>query len=200
MPLKKITKLNYIIISSVLMSLFYSVLRYNVFKDVSWTELPLYVFNKAISLASVILFVLYQILRKRLEIGQRNLLKDYAVVLAITHVVISIVILSPEYYEKFYSSYKLNLTGNLTILFGIVAFIAMFVESSKYFFRRYVKSRSILKSIWIAFILFLILHVVIMGGYGWLSYENWPGGLPPITLLSFILLFIGLLARLVIKK
>jgi hypothetical protein len=34
------------------------------------------------------------------------------------------------------------------------------------------------------------LHVLIMGWSGWWSFADWPGSLPPITLISF---FFGIL-------
>jgi hypothetical protein len=37
-------------------------------------------------------------------------------------------------------------------------------------------------------------HVLVMGLSGWLTPANWPGGLPPITLLAFLVAVWPLLA------
>jgi len=53
------------IILVLLFTLSYSIVRYNIFKDVPWTDLPLYVVNKAISFAANIYVAAYLIFERK---------------------------------------------------------------------------------------------------------------------------------------
>ncbi len=38
-------------------------------------------------------------------------------------------------------------------------------------------------------------HVLVVGVAGWLAPKNWPGGMPPITLLAFLAVAVPLMLR-----
>lgn len=194
------------------LALIYAVVRYNVLKGVAWEHLPLYIFNKGIALSAVILIAFsYSIgplsgFRPRTFSSLLPLRKYFGLLgfgLASTHAFISLLIFNQSYFPKFFAQNgQLNLTGELSMLFGVVAlFIFSLVAISSL--------PSIEKSMapkhWLtiqrlgysAFAL-VMLHVFVMGLEGWLKPSGWPGGLLPISLVSFIIIALVLLLRIAI--
>lgn len=190
--MKKSNNSNGIILLTFIGSLTYAIVRYNIFHEVAWTDLPLYIMNKALSLAAVILFAISRVIKFNSDTNIKKILKDFAVIFAIVHVVISITILSPSYFSKFYTDNQFTLLGSLTLLFGILAFLLMFLFSGKFFLRKVLSNKTNMNKIVLLFLLFSAAHVFVMGYQGWLVPSNWPGGLPPISLLSFLALLVPL--------
>jgi hypothetical protein len=92
------------------------------------------------------------------------------------HAVISLVLYRPAYYPDFFEdSGKLAFKSELSVLCAI---LAVFIFSIIAF--RYKKILS-----YIAFIL-VMLHVSMMGYEKWFKPADWPGRLPPMTLLALI--------------
>src|SRR3989338_5522076 len=110
----------------------YAVIRYNVIKGVPWVELPLYISNKAISLSAVMFIALSYALGSLARFWPKTFVpalsmrKFFGLLgfgLAALHGLISLLIFTPAYYPKFFlGSGKLNLVGELSMLFGILAF------------------------------------------------------------------------------
>lgn len=193
--MKKKNNSNSIILLTFILSLTYAIVRYNIFHEVAWNDLPLYVMNKAISLAAVILFAISRVIKFNSESNIKKILKDFAVIFAIVHVVISITILSPSYFSKFYIDSQFTLLGSSTLLFGILAFLLMFLFSSKFFLRKVLSNKTNMNKIVLLFLLFGAAHVFVMGFNGWLVPSNWPGGLPPISMISFLTLLVPLVIK-----
>jgi len=105
---------------SLTLSLIYAILRYNIFNDVPWKDLPVYVLNKAVSLAIIILIFYDQYTRNNKKF--KNNVWFTIIVLAVFHLLLSVSILIPAYFEKFYDLNQLNIIGSLSILFGVLAF------------------------------------------------------------------------------
>ncbi len=187
----------------------YAIVRYNVVRDVSLELIPLFINNKAIALTSVIIigwsFILGPCARlwpsffeKRL--GLRKPLGLIGFGLAATHALMSLILLSPSYYAKFFlEGGKLNLMGESSMLFGVLSFVVFSVVSVSSFPSVEAKLDTLVwKRVqrlgYLAFF-FTLLHVVIMGFSGWLKAESFKYGLASISLLSALVIIIVLLTR-----
>ena len=195
LKMKKTNNSNIIIALTFITSTVYAIIRYNVFHEVPWSDLPLYVLNKSISLSAVVLFAISRLIKSSSETNSKRTIKDFAVIFAIIHVVVSITILSPNYFGKFYFDSNFSWIGSFTLFSGILAFLLMFLFSSKFFLRKVLNNKSNMRKIVFLFILLSAVHVFVMGFNGWLLPNSWPGGLPPISLLSFLALLIPLFIK-----
>ena len=109
----------------------YAVIRYHVFQGVEWSHFPLYVANKGCALAAVFLIAASYLIGKTLRVYEREpdrrlvLIKFCGLMgfsLAGIHAFMSLLIVSPHYYPKFFlDAHKMNLTGELSLLFGVLS-------------------------------------------------------------------------------
>jgi hypothetical protein len=114
-------------------------------------------------------------------------LQEFAIIFSLVHVLISFIVLTPHYFPKFFLEGKYNLIGSLSMLFGILAIgFLLPLINKKNFSGVYIKFKN---KAFIARIFFTLVsvHLFVMGYNGWIEPGTWPGGLPPITLLSFII-------------
>ncbi|MBL1214987.1 MAG: hypothetical protein HND52_16615 [Ignavibacteriae bacterium] len=181
----------YAYFSVITFTIIYSVLRYNIFNDVPWQDLPLYVLNKAVSLSIIFLIFINQF-----YLSKNKSLTDFRTIitsLLIMHILFSLILLSPEFYSKFFNGNKLNLIGSLSMLFGAAAISALYYYDIKNFLT--VTHNSIIDKLniektKIAGLIFVSLHLFAMGIKGWLTPLSWAGFLPPISLIAFIFVLI----------
>ena len=171
-----VLKLSAILVSSLL----YAVVRYIVCGPVDPIHMPVYILNKATSVSSVV-FLLLTALHYRRSPAKKNRFWGMAMVhSAFVHIVMSLSILSEAYYPKFFESGKMNLDGELTMMAGALAAYCIWrIRSAGSDFMR----RKLLQ---IFATLFIIVHLVAMGYRGWLTPGKWHGGLPPISLVGFV--------------
>lgn len=174
---------------SFLFALTYAITRYNIFGNVPWEDIPLYVVNKAISF-TVVLMLLSSITNKKKFKPIMELFWKTIFILTLAHVLVSFGLLGPEYYKKFYSADELNLTGYFTLFFGISAFIGIIILNCKKFFPKlddYLSfSESFNKILRRLIPILIVLHLFSMGVKGWLVPNKWHGYLFPISLLAFV--------------
>lgn len=182
--------INLKIFATFIVSLIYAIIRYNVFGNIPWVEVPLFVTNKALSL-TVIFILVFSIQKTNVKEIRKKYFK-MVFILTSLHVFLSFKLLGPEHYQKFYLENELNLIGYFTLFFGITAFIGLVIlisdnklptETGK--FKISLKLKKILGS----FIpIFIAGHLFSMGIIGWISPKNWHGYLIPISLIGFILI------------
>lgn len=196
---KKINSFTIIIISFIL-PLIYAIVRYNIIKGVPWFDFPLYVMNKVFAISSLILFSLYQLSIQKDKLNAIKLYREYAIVLGISHLIISVIIMSPHYFPKYYNDLKFNLTGELSILFGVCAFSIIVLMLTKNLLEGIVNKVKYRDGIAKLFFIFIISHIFITGYSGWLDPGTWPGGLPPITMISFIIAVIPFTMKIISKN
>lgn len=165
-------------------SLAYAIVRYHVFADVPWEALPVFVTNKAISVASLVMLGMSRIV---VDKTRRKRIGLIGAALAGLHVLLSFVVLQPAYLAKLYGPTG-TLTGNAelsmlvgagaTILLGwlLYATVLQPVEQQT--------AMSLVRGLGRAVLILVAAHVAFIGWTGWLDLSHWPGRLPPITLLS----------------
>lgn len=160
-------------------ALLYATLRYNVLKHVPWADWPTYIVNKAFGVSSLILLALSAF---RWSVGKPagKPLMLWSGGLAGAHVVLSLILLNPEYYPKFFAGTKFNAVASFSMLFGVLAFALQELGA-----RKSQHWSPTAKRIALALLAVLIgVHAALTGIPGWFVPAMWPGGLPPITLVS----------------
>lgn len=197
-----------------IISFIYAIIRYNIFKGVPWENLPLYVSNKAFSLASLIIILFVFSLTPLKNMGRkipehwmeaRKGLGIIGLILAFIHSGISFFILNPAYFGKlFQENNTMTLFGEICMLSGVIYFT--FLLAYHVNFQALLREGNQVLKIFTTkgFILFGMLmsgcHVFFLGVKGWHIIEKWPGGLPPISLISFLVFFIGFTINLLGRK
>ncbi|MGE3808644.1 MAG: hypothetical protein AB7K24_28595 [Gemmataceae bacterium] len=164
----------------------YAIVRYTILGPVSYEQLPLYVVNKGASFAGLILLVWAGGQRDPLS---RRLLGVQAFALIALHVVLSLMLLTPGYFPKFFQSTGLmTWQSEASMLTGAIGFLMMcrLLIASESQEEQPVRRGSLLPGVGRTVMMLAALHVALMGYQGWLTPEKWFGGMPPITLLSFL--------------
>lgn len=175
-------------------SLAYAVVRYHVAGNVSWSHFPLFILNKATSLAAVIFVASSYLVRKIFRWHQRDPHLQLVVIkfcglagfsLAAIHVLMSFGLLTPAYFAKFFEvDGRLNLSGEAGISVGALALWALAMPGITTLpmmpkalggFRWKRSQRMGYLSLSLVF-----AHMVCFGITGWFSPQKWPWNLPPI--------------------
>ena len=188
----------------------YAIARYNVLGGVEWIHLPSYVVNKSFAVGAIAFIACSYLTGKWIKAhpndpkARRALAKFLGLsgfYLAGLHIILSLVLLSPGNYAKFFleDGTKLNLTGEITFLFGVLAIsFLMFPAITTLPLmcealggERWQRAQRM--GYWA--IAMVAGHTLTMGYKGWLDPGAWHGGLPPITLWGFLLAVSALLAK-----
>ena len=152
----------------------YSILRYNIFGNIPPADIPTLIVNKSVSFSMILILLNASIsyLYKKLDdyYGYLDLFKTFAII----HVILSVALLSQNYYPKLFSTEKLTLLGNFSLLAGVMAFVYILNK-------RYKIKNIILYSLTAA-------HLIFIGFTGWFDIKKWNGFMPPITLICFLIL------------
>ena len=168
-------------------SLTYAVLRYNVFKGVPFDHLPLYVTNKAVSMTALLLIGVSHLARN-VETRRRCGMAGFAA--AGFHVLLSLALLSPAYYEKLFlspdGSKGLALVGELSLLAGASAFFLLVLIAWPKRPETAAAWQTAIPRLVRGVLALTAFHCLFYGWSGWWTPDRWPGFLPPITLLSFL--------------
>src|SRR3989338_2139975 len=193
-------------------ALIYAVFRYNIVRGVPWEQLPLYITNKGIALSAVLLIALSYVIGPLTRFSPKTFSpwlttrKYFGLLgfgLAAIHGIISLLIFDPSYYPRFFGENgKLDFNGELSMLFGVISIIIFSVVSisSLNTIEKTIEKKEWLKIQRMGYLAFILvmLHVVFMGYRGWLQPQDWPGGLLPIILISFIFIVLTLLLRTIV--
>jgi hypothetical protein len=159
-------------------TLLYAGVRYLFFGPVPLEQLPSYVVNKAFAFSAAIALFIGAVHRLK---GRDSLLQQWARAsfgFAFAHTLLSFALWSREYYPRFFGAAKMNLTGEFILLFGAMA-------AWLYTIPIWSKVKNF-RQITILAALFLALHAGAMGFANWVKPNEWPGDMPPISLLSVL--------------
>lgn len=198
-------------VSVIFISYGYAILRYNIFGEVCWTYLPLFISNKAVSFSSVCFIAISFTSRAlgrfcpKLFISILDHRKYFGLLgfsLAVIHSIISLLIFRPEYYEKFFSyKGKLTLSGELSMLFGILAFFilgVMAIASLPGIKRSMIKNEwwiQIQKKCSYIGLILILLHLIMMGYESWVNPVLWPANMFPISLFAAIVVGFAIILK-----
>ena len=169
-------KANIKIVSIIIAAGLYTIVRYHIFGPVLWQDLPVFTFNKILIFSALILWTLKGY--KSFEIIEKPNVLNLIKIFVALHILLSSIVIKPYYLKSFFTDNGLSLSGNLSILSGVMAATVFFGGKLLHL------SQSM------RFILltgFIALHLIFMGAPSWLQPETWHGGMPPITLISFLL-------------
>lgn len=166
----------------------YAIVRYNVFKGVPWEQLPVYVSNKAIAFVGLLLLGLSRIVVHK---GRRRALGLAGAGFVAVHLLLSLMLAGPQYFPSLYTaSGQMTGAAALSMLAGALGSVALLwlFHSTKVRPVEGQRSRtSLVPGLGRALLLFTAVHVALIGVRGWFDLSSWPGSLPPITLLSFVI-------------
>jgi len=190
-------------------SLGYAVLRYHIAGDVAWSHLPLFILNKATSLAAVILVACSYLVGGVIRWHNHDPVIRLVVVkfcglmgffLAGMHAFFSFCLLNPAYFTKYFDSDgRLNVVGEIGMTVGVVALFALLSPAittlpmmpSAIGGKRWKRSQRLG---YVALIL-VVVHLVDLGLEGWLAPRSWTAGLPPISLVAVVAALVPLAAK-----
>jgi len=190
-------------------SLGYAVLRYHLVGDVAWRHLPLFILNKATSLAAIVFVACSYLVGKVIHRYDDDRALRLVVVkfcglmgffLAAVHALFSLTILTPAYFGKYFDDAgRLNLQGELAMAMGVIALFFLLSPAVTTLPMmpkalggwRWKRSQ---RAGYVALGLVLV-HLVFLGLKGWLAPKGWPGGLPPISLVAAVSAAVPLLVK-----
>ncbi len=177
----------------------YSIIRYQFVKDVPWAHFPLFILNKATSLAAVVFIGCSYLLGRVLKFHNHDPALRLVVVkfcglmgfaLAGMHAFFSFCLLNPGYFAKYHTADgRLNLEGELGMAVGVVALWALVSPAITTLpmmpkalgGRRWKRTQRVG---YIALIL-VVVHLVVLGWKGWMTPWKW-SWMPPISLLAVV--------------
>lgn len=184
---------------TIIISLFYAVIRYNIVGDIPWNQFPIFIVNKATAFSGVILLGLAGINN---SVENRHRLGLFASACVSLHCLLSLMLLSTSNFDdKFFHIADNTFTtiGGFALLCGALGMLGQAV-----LWRRSINtvpnsSPSLISGLGRILLLLAAAHVLLIGFRTWSQWSQWPGYLPPITLIVFIIA-IGLVIAIHCKK
>ena len=173
----------------------YAIVRYHVVKNVPWEHLPLYTTNKVFAVVG-----LAGLVGSRLAAG-RDRRQGYGLTglwCTAVHILMSQLLMGPAYFGKFYNDQnQLTWQAELSMATGVIGtgfLLWLLVATLK---TESQTGPSLVPNLARWTLLATALHLVFMGGAGWLKQVDWKAasGLPPITLLAFGMALSGIALR-----
>lgn len=160
-----------------LITFIYAFLRYNIFGETPMTDIPTVIVNKAISFTLTI-WLLYAYWKFYTSDNIDVFHQHYELFrkMIFIHIFLSLLIMCERLIPKFFGSQSYTLWGGLSLLAGVLASSLL--------------SYSLNKTFMFIFLLLFKMHLFFMGFQGWLKPQSWPGYMPPITLICFIIVLI----------
>ncbi len=200
------------VLTILLVAFGYAVIRYHLVKGTPWEDFPLFISNKAISLASLGCIALSYMLGPLARFWAsgivpllvlRKPLGSIGFGLGALHGLLSLLQFNPATYPKFFAENgAVNLTGELSMIFGVLAF---FIFAGVAYSSQSSVAAMLGEHQWIRIqrlgylgLLLIFFHVLTMGLDGWMQPDTWPGGLLPISLVAAIIAAAAVLLRIVV--
>ncbi len=190
-------------------SLAYAVIRYHLAGGIPWRHFPLFILNKATSLAAVILVASSYLIGKVIRWHDHDKALRLVVIkfcglmgffLAAVHAFFSLALLSPANYGKYFDEVgRLNLQGEIAMSVGVLALFCLLGPAvttlpmmPKAIGGVRWKRNQRLGYVALAFV---VVHLVSLGVKGWLAPGDWQRGIPPISLVAVVAALVPLLVK-----
>ena len=190
-------------------SLVYAIVRYHLAGDVEWRHFPLFIFNKATSLAAVVFVSCSYLIGKIIHWHDHDKALRLVVIkfcglmgffLAGIHAFLSLGLLSPAYYAKYFDETgRLNLQGELAISVGVVA---LFFLMAPAIMTLPMMPKAVGGQRWkrgqragYLTLILVVAHLVVLGLKGWLAPKGWHAGIPPISLVAVVVALVPLIVK-----
>jgi len=191
-------------------ALAYSILRYHVAGDASWAHCPLFILNKATSLAAVVFVASSYLVGRVFRWHNHDPVLKLVVIkfcglmgfsLAAIHAFFSVCLITPAYFAKFFGDDgRLNVVGELGLAVGIVALWALAFPaiSTLPMMPKALGGVRWKRSQRMGYLSLVLVaaHMVVFGIKGWISPHEWPWSLPPISLLAAAVAIVPLIVKL----
>jgi DMSO/TMAO reductase YedYZ heme-binding membrane subunit len=190
-------------------SLAYAIIRYHIAGDVAWRHFPLFILNKATSLAAVIFVASSYLVGRIIRWHNHDLALRLVVIkfcglmgffLAGVHALFSLCLLSPAYYGKYFDEAgRLNLQGEVAMSLGVLAlfFLLSPAVTTLPMIPKAIggwRWKRTQRAGYIALAL-VVVHLLFLGFQGWLAPQGWHGGIPPISLVAVVVALIPLFVK-----
>jgi len=190
-------------------ALVYAIVRYHLAGDVEWRHFPLFILNKATSLAAVIFVASSYLIGKIIRWHDHDKALRLVVIkfsglmgffLAGVHALMSVMLMNPAYFAKYFEAGgRMNLQGELGMSVGV---IALFFLMSPAITTLPMMPKALGGRRWkrgqrlgyLALIL-VVVHLVVLGVKGWLAPSGWPAGIPPVSLVALVAAVVPLLVK-----
>ena len=190
-------------------ALVYAVIRYHLAGDVAWAHFPLFILNKATSLAAVFFVASSYLIGKVFRWHDHDKALRLVVIkfcglmgffLAGVHALFSLALLTPAYYAKYFvSDGRLNLEGEVALTAGVIALFLLMAPAITTLpmmpkaigGRRWKRNQRV----GYAALAFVVVHLIALGLGGWLAPSGWTRGLPPISLVAVLVALFPLLVK-----
>ena len=190
-------------------ALVYAVVRYHIAGDVPWQHFPLFILNKATSLAAVGFVASAYLVGRVIRWYNDDLAMRLVVVkfcglmgffLAGMHALFSVVLMTPAYYPQYFlDDGRLNLRGEVAMAVGV---IAMFLLLAPAITTLPMMAKALGGQRWrrnqrlgYAALVLVVVHLVALGLTGWLAPAGWNGGMPPISLVAVLIALVPLAVK-----
>ena len=186
----------------------YAVVRYHLASDVPWEHFPLFILNKATSLAAVIFvgasYLIGPVIRWHNQSPRKLVVIKFCglmgLSLAFMHAFMAVCLLSPAYFGKWFGEDgRLSGAAELGLGAGIVGLWALTMPAittlpmmPKAIGGKRWKRAQRMGYLCLALV---VVHMVAFGWKGWLAPSTWPAGLPPISLIAALAAFVPLVVK-----
>jgi len=159
---------------TIIISLFYAVIRYNIVGDVPWNQFPIFIVNKATAFSGVILLGLAGINN---SVENRHRLGLFASACVSLHCLLSLMLLSTSNFDdKFFHIADNTFTtiGGFALLCGALGMLGQAV-----LWRRSINtvpnsSPSLISGLGRILLLLAAAHVLLIGFRTWSQWSQWP--------------------------